>query len=102
LIRAESLFRRFQRLVEAIDKKHNFPTRRTQQSSLIASSAPSSEPNTPAATTTGGNGPRDTGKAKEEQPKKIISPELRKILSREVEVLPRKVVQKMGDGFSRS
>lgn len=29
-----------------------------------------------------------------------ISPELRKLLSRNVDVLPRKVVQKKGDGFT--
>lgn len=44
--------------------------------------------------------PKDTGKATEENPQKVISPELRKLLSREVEILPRKVVQKMGDGFN--
>lgn len=31
--------------------------------------------------------------------KKVISPELRKLLSRKVEVLPRKVVQKKGEGL---
>ncbi|KAK6080237.1 GTPase-activating protein GYP7 [Seiridium cupressi] len=89
LIRAEALFRRFQRRVEAIDKKQNFPKPRVQRAESAASQ--SSPPKTP---------PKDTGKAKEEDTPKIISPELRKLLSREVEVLPRKVVQKMGDGFN--
>ncbi|KAI1876625.1 hypothetical protein JX265_004151 [Neoarthrinium moseri] len=102
LIRAESLFRRFQRLVDAIDKKQNFPAPRVRQAS---SPSPSSPPppassDTAAAAAPAADSSRDTGKAKEEGPKKVISPELRKLLSRNVEVLPRKVVHKKGDGFT--
>ncbi|ORY71559.1 GTPase-activating protein GYP7 [Pseudomassariella vexata] len=85
LIRAESLFRRFNRLVEAVDKKSNFPRPRVQSSS--------------SSTATSAAETQDTGKAKEEQ-KKLISPELRKLLSRNVDVLPRQVVKKKGDGFT--
>ena len=40
----------------------------------------------------------DTGKKKEEMVK-VITPELRQLLSRTVEVLPRKDVVGKGDGF---
>jgi len=60
LIRAESLFRRFQRMVMAIDKKSLFP---------------------PPRTNSGASGGSNSGAAKEE---KVISPELRGLLSRKV------------------
>ncbi|MAD83150.1 MAG: hypothetical protein CL912_09300 [Deltaproteobacteria bacterium] len=48
-----------------------------------------------------GKGKNDGGKSAEleEQRPKVISPELRGLLSRKVEVLPRKVVRKEGEGF---
>ncbi|RYP51194.1 hypothetical protein DL769_010853 [Monosporascus sp. CRB-8-3] len=97
LIRAEALFRRFQRLVEAIDKKQNFPPPRVRNDSTTTPSGPPSSSPGPSQ-----QQKKDTGKAvaAEEQPKKVISPELRKLLSREVEVLPRKVVKKKGDGLA--
>ncbi|KAJ9131091.1 GTPase-activating protein GYP7 [Pleurostoma richardsiae] len=76
LIRAEQLFRRFQRLMDAIDKK----------------------PNTlPSPRRSKGKGPEQQGQEAEVQ--KIITPELRKLLSRKVEVLPRKDVANNGEGF---
>ncbi|KAI1655697.1 RabGAP/TBC [Daldinia decipiens] len=89
LIRAEALFRRFQRLIEAIDKKQNFPTPRVLQDSS-SNSAPTSSKQ-PS---------NKNGKATEEQPKKTITPELRKLLSKNIEVLPRKVVQKKADSIT--
>ncbi|KAI1776389.1 GTPase-activating protein GYP7 [Hypoxylon cercidicola] len=90
LIRAEALFRRFQRLIEAIDKKQNFPAPR-----VIKDSPP------PRAASTSPRPSEGNGKAAEEQAKKkTITPELRKLLSRTVEVLPRKVVQKKGEGVA--
>ncbi|KAI4598962.1 GTPase activating protein [Pestalotiopsis sp. 9143b] len=88
LIRAEALFRRFQRRVEAVDKKRSFPKPRTQRQSSSASQGEGE----PAPSV-------DNGKAKEDSAP-VISPELRKLLSREVEILPRKVVQKKGDGLT--
>lgn len=98
LIRAEALFRRFQRLVDAIDKKQNFPAPRVQRasSSAAADTPPPSSPSSPA----NARPATAAGKAKAEAPKKVISPELRKLLSRNVDVLPRKVVHKNGDGFT--
>ena len=118
LVRAEALFRRFQRTVEAIDKKQNFPAPRLRQrpvqnassdaTELISNGESGSGTTTGANVTSGkANSPDTTkGKAKvsqEEMPllRKVISPELRKLLSRKVEVLPRKVVQKKGVGLDR-
>lgn len=162
LVRAEALFRRFQRTVEAIDKKSNFPApalrHRTLgrnastgsvQSFSSAVSSPgrptsSSSSTQPRASTSGtdtvsathtNSGPTtshpksetiDKGKRKSsdttsptantatsiagpspsaggeeemvDQRPKVISPELRALLSRKVEILPRKVVRKEGDG----
>jgi hypothetical protein len=124
LIRAEALFRRFQRTIEAIDKKQNFPAPKLRQrpvqnasvgatQSLSSTSTSTSEgasgTTTGANVTSGNTNPPDSAKGKgrasgeemrETQPvRKVISPELRKLLSRKVEVLPRKVVQKKGEGL---
>ncbi|KAK8058663.1 GTPase activating protein [Apiospora phragmitis] len=92
LIRAEALFKRFHRLVEAIDKKQNFPKPRVQRNS--------STPPPPPSSNAAQKSPSNAGKVKEEEQRKVISPELRKLLSKDIEVLPRKVVQKKGDGFT--
>ncbi|PNY28705.1 GTPase-activating protein GYP7 [Tolypocladium capitatum] len=101
LIRAESLFRRFQRMVEAIDKKENFPAPRPAGPS---SPGPSSQqpPQSPSSSSTPAkhNAAVNKGKAAEEQKQqRVITPELRKLLSRKVEVLPRKTVAQKGDGM---
>ncbi|KAG9233056.1 GTPase-activating protein GYP7 [Amylocarpus encephaloides] len=138
LMRAEALYRRFQRTVEAIDKKSNFPApklrKRNTNTSKITSKPPTassatantsgidsvtansthngaaSSPSSPA-TTTPTQSTRDKGKqpategrnSQELQPQKpkTISPELRELLSRKVEMLPRKVVRKEGEGLAR-
>lgn len=86
LIRAESLFRKFQRVVEAIDKKENFP-------------GPKTTPQSPSKPAPAGKTTPGKGKGKEEEPVKTITPELRKLLSRKVIVLPRKKVAENGDGM---
>ncbi|KAI0405318.1 GTPase-activating protein GYP7 [Xylaria palmicola] len=88
LIRAEHLFRRFQRLIEAIDKKQNFPAPRMNPSSGQTAARTSPRPSSQ----------RDNGKSPQ-QPTKTISPELRKLLSRKVEILPRTTVHKHGGGL---
>ncbi len=100
LVRAEALFKRFQRLVDAVDKKGNFPTPKLRLGQSSSDSEPAAVSTPPQA----GAG-RDTGKATavakpEPEPEKVITPELRKLLSRQVEVLPRKEVAKHGDGVS--
>lgn len=116
LIRAEALFRRFQRLVEAIDKKTNFPAPRfglsTAAPSLLNAAANAAASAAKPTTTTAQSPPSQQNKQHQqkgkqpEQPskspdesKKTITPELRRLLSRDVEVLPRKEVAKKGDGF---
>ncbi|KAH0562175.1 hypothetical protein GP486_003128 [Trichoglossum hirsutum] len=87
LIRAEALFRRFQRTVEAIDKKSNFPPPRSaKQRKPLTTPSPgvgsttSSEPNGSAS----GSDATVTSGAPEGSREKIISPELRLLLRREV------------------
>ncbi|WKT40887.1 Rab-GTPase-TBC domain [Fusarium oxysporum f. sp. vasinfectum] len=97
LIRAETLFKRFQRLVDAVDKKQNFPAPRFNQKEPSKSSE-----QTEAGPSKGG---KASGKGKAAEPAapppqpKTITPELRKLLSKEVEVLPRKTVAQKGDGM---
>ncbi|KAM7186094.1 Rab-GTPase-TBC domain containing protein [Rhypophila sp. PSN 637] len=110
LIRAEVLFKKFRRLVEAIDKKENFPSPRKVDPVISALPAahtrPGSESSPPApaeASSSSGQGQqqsrsprRDNGKApatspgsakKEEEKKRVITPELRALLNRKVEVI---------------
>lgn len=146
LIRAEALFRRFQRTVEAIDKKSNFPKPKLRQRPITNASvgsvqslrsnsseavASTSGTDTVSAGKTNSNSsPQagnssvkasdddDNGKGKgagtinaskspakkdgeelAEQRPKVISPELRELLSRKVEILPRKIVRREGEGL---
>lgn len=137
LVRAEALFRRFQRTVEAIDKKSNFPKPKLRQRPVSTSNNASlggvqslrpSSPNAVASTsgvdavtagtTNSNNSPqggrtntndRAKGKGKGspaangeelvDQRPKVVSDELRELLSRKVEVLPRKVVRREGEGL---
>ncbi|OTA91768.1 hypothetical protein M434DRAFT_22230 [Hypoxylon sp. CO27-5] len=95
LIRAEALFRRFQRLIEAIDKKQNFPPPRAVRKdppSPSSASSPRSSRTSPQSGASNGKTP--------EQAQKTITPELRKLLSRQVEVLPRKAAQKKHDSIT--
>lgn len=113
LVRAEALFRRFQRTVEAIDKKSNFPkpsirhrgTPSTSKSSeSSASGGVTSGADTGSGTIEGAR--KDKGKTPThgelkdmpERPK-VISQELRDLLSRKVVVLSRKVVRREGEGL---
>lgn len=97
LIRAESLFRRFKRLVEAVDKKQNFPAPREKQKVNSPSSAVED-------TGSKSTNPKSSVKGKAAEPSmppkdKVITPELRKLLNRNVEVLPRKTVAQKGEGM---
>ncbi|MCJ1311594.1 GTPase activating protein [Agyrium rufum] len=114
LIRAEGLFLRFQRMVEAIDRQDHFPAPSTRQrrpvsvGSASAAEAPTGStsgtdnvtaagtsnkgkaPATPATPTTSGN---ETDKKE-----KIITPELRNLLSRKVVALDKKEILEHGGG----
>ncbi|GAP91726.1 putative GTPase-activating protein GYP7 [Rosellinia necatrix] len=87
LIRAEYLFRRFQRLIEAIDKKQNFPAPRKRSEPERISSPSGSSP-----------APRQENGKAPEQVTKTITPELRKLLNRKVETLPKPGVTKRAVG----
>ncbi|KAI5865557.1 GTPase-activating protein GYP7 [Durotheca rogersii] len=78
LMRAEVLFRRFHRLIDTIDKKQNFPGPRVLRDAPPPNSASSSRPEVANAKPPG------------EQQQRTITPELRKLLSRDVEVLPKR------------
>ena len=101
LIRAEALFRRFQRTVEVIDKKHNFPAPSVRQRKPIGADATSAS----SSTTTGADtGSSNKGKASTQdtsgnvEKEKVISPELRQLLRREVVTLDKKEVIDHGGG----
>lgn len=103
LIRAESLFRRFQRTVEAVDKKHNFPAPSIRPLKPIATDTAGSSSSVPVDSNSGasrsapvpgnagGRSGNSLGKAAAQgiggDRLKVISPELRKLLSREVMIL---------------
>jgi hypothetical protein len=110
LVRAEALFRRFQRLVETIDKKGNFPTPRPLSSPQPVKLRPEGGASSPTAEEAGassssgagntaarppqpaakGKGPAKKEEEEEELQRKVITPELRALLSRKIEVIPRK------------
>jgi hypothetical protein len=104
LARAEALFRRFQRMVEAIDKKSNFPTQPAmrQRLPLPPPSPSSAKPGSSAGASASG---RDrtasdaAGSSKGKQTEQVISPELRLLLSREVPKLEKKEVREHGGGI---
>ncbi|KAI4244408.1 MAG: hypothetical protein LQ352_006821 [Teloschistes flavicans] len=113
LLRAQYLFRRFQRTVEAIDRKQSFPAPSVRQrkpvpgalsdntsaKNIVASKtpAPSSKRNGKTAATSGSDAvaPRPSDGEAE---RKVISPELRSLLSRKVEKLEKRTVVERGGG----
>lgn len=90
LTRAESLFHRFERSVQAIDKKDNFPAapsatqRRT--SGLNSPAGKGKAPQNPSVgTTTGSNaGSSALQKIMDTDKPKVISPELRELLRKDI------------------
>jgi hypothetical protein len=101
LLRAQALFRRFQRTVEAIDKRNNFPAAPVRQRKKPTDKPSSSRPSSSNGTATGadGRGRPSSGEVEPVKAKeKVISPELRQLLSRKVEVLDKKDVAEHGGG----
>ena len=105
LMHAQTLFRRFQRTVEAVDKQNNFPT------PTIRQRKPADKPSSPKPSNSGATsavdrrrrpdtsagidgGEEGQGRNKE----KGISPDLRQLLSRMGEVLDIKGVKEHGGG----
>ncbi|MCJ1472881.1 GTPase activating protein [Lambiella insularis] len=98
LIRAEGLFRRFQRTVEALDKKNNFPTPSVRQRKPATAASGAS------STATGADMGTSVGKAVAQgigaEKQKVVGPELRQLLSRKVVVLDKKELKEHGGGVS--
>lgn len=108
LVRAESLFKRFQRTVETIDKKGNFPSApQARQRKLAAAIVAGPGPNLNArpsssneqAATSGVDQGKQVGEADEDA--RVISPELRSLLSRQVEKLDKSTVVEHGGGVGK-
>ena len=104
LLRAQSLFRRFQRTVEAIDKKHNFPAPTIRQRKPADTERPASKGKGTASGAEPAEGGPSVGSAVAQgigaEREKVISPELRALLKREVEVLDKKAIKEHGGGIS--
>ena len=95
LLRAEGLFKRFQRTVEAIDRRDHFPAPGVRQRRPQSASErqPSSDSNAASTAT-------DAASQRTSQPEenRVVSPELRKLLSREVDTLDKQEVESRGGG----
>ncbi|KAL9638096.1 MAG: hypothetical protein Q9164_001779 [Protoblastenia rupestris] len=108
LLRAEALFRRFQRTVEAIDKKNNFPTPTIRQRKPGQDAPRATNPSTSSGTDSrSSDGSNTSARVRAARPasselvlkEKIISPELRNLLRRNVEKLDKKTVAEHGGGI---
>lgn len=96
LTRAESLFRRFERSVQLIDKKDNFPAAPTAhqrrpvsggvpQHAAAAGKGKGKSPQGPAiGSTSGAQAPSALQAAMEKDKPKVISPELRELLRKDI------------------
>jgi TBC1 domain family member 15 len=117
MVRAESLFRKFQRMVEAIDKKSNFPIpdvrQRLPQPPPPSNTQPGSDgrprqlsqSSTQQPNATGSTSGRDKTIADyiaegiEAEKERVITSELRILLSREVPKLDKTEVREHGGGI---
>lgn len=112
LVRAEFLFRKFERTVQAIDKKDNFPTPRVNEP-ISPSSSSATSPNKPPNPYPNTNNqkpafqnprrapqtPSQQRQGQTAQPEmKVISPELRSLLNTKIVTCPRKEVKRHGGG----
>lgn len=89
LTRAESLFRRFERSVQAIDKKDNFPDAPTAIQRRPTSSTESNKGKSPQASSVGtSSGAQASNSALQKMmdadKPKVISPELRELLRKDI------------------
>lgn len=89
LTRAESLFHRFERAVQAVDKKDNFPTAPTAHQRRPVSESTDADkgksPQRPTGTSSGVSaGPSALQKIIDADKPKVISPELRELLSKDI------------------
>ncbi|EEH33536.2 GTPase-activating protein GYP7 [Paracoccidioides lutzii Pb01] len=113
LSRAEALFHRFEKKVEAIDKKNHFPTppvrRRIVTSPYNTIQSPS-QSQSPSPGNTSQSTSRDRHRSAATSPlnsqrvdvERIITPELRGLMSKKVEVLDPEQVREHGGGTRRN
>lgn len=108
LVRAESLFKRFQRTVETIDKKGNFPSapqarQRKLAAALVAGPGPNLTSGSSSSKDQGASSGTDKGKQvgqEDTEEARVISPELRGLLSRKIERLDKETVAEHGSGIN--
>ncbi len=112
-MRAEALFRRFQRTVAAIDKKSNFPEPSVRQRKPIAGpegannahtkskgkSTSQERPNRSEAS--GRSVPQTNLTSAGAESEKVVSPELRGLLSQKVITVDKEGVKQHGGGVGR-
>ena len=102
LLAAEVLFRRFQRMVEAVDKKNNFPAPPIRQRKPVSAAPKTQNVGTSSSSDSRRAPPINKGRSTsptEVTPKeRVISPELRTLLSRKVVKLDKKDVADHGGG----
>ena len=117
LIRAEGLYRRFERTVEAVDRKDSFPApklpagrptkptagaeqKQQTQGAGAADALGKQSTGTPARARPSSSGVQ--GGAPQKEKEKVISPELRALLSRQPPKMDRKEVEDHGGGVHGS
>ncbi|KAJ9294557.1 hypothetical protein DTO271G3_6825 [Paecilomyces variotii] len=101
LTRAESLFRRFERMVQAIDKKNNFPAPSVRQRRPDSSTSADNKGKSPQrGVTTGASTSSVIARANGAEQEQVISPELRQLLSRDVITVDKKGSQKQSNNHS--
>lgn len=103
LTRAESLFHRFERTVQAIDKKSNFPAPSVRQRKPDSGTSIDDKGKSPQRTAaTGASSSVDSvvARANGTDHDRVISPELRKLLSRDVITIEKNKPKKNGGEHS--
>lgn len=86
LVRAESLFKRFQRTVETIDKKGNFPSAPQARQRKLAAAVVAGPGRAPQDQATSSGTDKGKRVGEDEQDTRVISPELRVLLSRKIKL----------------
>ncbi|KAI9728709.1 MAG: GTPase activating protein [Chrysothrix sp. TS-e1954] len=94
LFRAEGLFKRFQRTVEAIDRRDHFPAPSVRQRRPQSASGRRASSGQSAVASSNDASVQSTSQSES----RVVSPELRKLLSREVDVLDKEEVENRGGG----
>lgn len=97
LVKAEQLFKRFRRSVEAIDKKGNFPVPEVRQRLPPPPEGKGGSSSGPGASASASGREQRPGEQKGGR-QQVISPELRALLSREVQTLDKTEVRERGGG----